>query len=180
MTVALRAATAADLDAIHALHARALRGLGKAFYDAAVIEAFIAEVGTFDPVLIEDGTYFVVERDGALVGSGGWSARMPAYAAHAPNGQATARGRPKIRSVFVDPDATRSGVGRALMQRIERAIVDAGHGTSALTATLMGVPFYRALGYRGDEPVVLAMPGGRRFLALAMEKRLGSPSRLAA
>jgi GNAT superfamily N-acetyltransferase len=57
-----------------------------------------------------------------------------------------------VKACYVDPDFDRQGVGRALMEGIERAARE--HGRSALTldASLNAVPFYEALGWRNECP----------------------------
>jgi hypothetical protein len=52
----------------------AISELQPGFLDDAQIEASRGIMG-IDTQLIEDGTYFVVEIDGEIAGSGGWSRR---------------------------------------------------------------------------------------------------------
>ena len=66
----------------------------------------------------------------------------------------------------------RQGLGRRIMQRVEIEIANAGYHRATLTSTLTGLPLYRALGYRGDAPVILSLPGGYPFVGIAMEKQL--------
>jgi GNAT superfamily N-acetyltransferase len=111
----IRLARPADVPAIRELHAQSLRGLARGHYDTRVIEAFLANVRTLDEGLIADGTYFVAEARGRLVGAGGWSTRAPRYLDVIP-GPAVGRGvRARIHSVFVHPEHTRIGLGRCLM-----------------------------------------------------------------
>ncbi len=49
---------------------------------------------------------------------------------------------------YVHPDWSRCGLGRELLRRAEDRIVDDGHQTIRIEASLSGVPFYIAQGYR--------------------------------
>lgn len=170
--LAIRRALPGDRDALLQLHAESFRTLGRHHYGPAVIGAFLA-AGTLDAALIDDGTYFVLERDGAMLGCGGWSIRRSALARFAPAG--TVSGAvPKVQAVYLHPGFVRQGLGRYLMGFIETEITRAGFTRAMLTSTLTGLPLYRALGYRGDVPVVLTLPGGHPFVSIALEKRLDS------
>ncbi|HEU5132512.1 MAG TPA: hypothetical protein VFT26_10435, partial [Pyrinomonadaceae bacterium] len=75
----IRKARMDERDAITQLIAESARQLSRQHYSDAQIEAAIAKVFGVDTTLIEDGTYFVVETDGQLAGSGGWSKRKTLY-----------------------------------------------------------------------------------------------------
>jgi GNAT superfamily N-acetyltransferase len=79
---------------------------------------------------------------------------------------------PVVRAIFVDPLFAGHGLGRIVMDRVEAEIARAGFERATLLATLSGAPFYRARGWRGDQPVLLPLPQGRLFVTLRMEKRL--------
>jgi GNAT superfamily N-acetyltransferase len=111
-----------------------------------------------DTQLIEDGTYFVVETEGKLVGCGGWSKRRTLFGgdAHADRNAQELDPRTdaaKIRAFFVDPDYARRGIGRALLERCEREARAHGFHRFELMGTLPGVRLYEALGYVGRERV---------------------------
>lgn len=168
---AIRRAVRADTNPILALQHAAMRELALAYYDPEQIEAFIGEVGTMDPRLIDDGTYFAVNAGGTLVGCGGWSARAPNYDAHAAGDNVTPLpGAANVRSIFVHPAWARQGIARLVMAHIETEIARASHAVAALTATLSGVPLYRRLGYRSGAPLVLRLPGELLFVGLKMTK----------
>src|SRR3546814_14462474 len=73
LDIALRRAERRDVPAIDGMHGLSVQALGAADYTAAEIELFLCSLGTYDPSLIDDGTYFVLEHEGRVVGSGGWS-----------------------------------------------------------------------------------------------------------
>jgi GNAT superfamily N-acetyltransferase len=176
---AIRPALAGDLPGLLAMQARSFRQLGRELYTPREIDAFLAEIGTMDPFLVEDGSYWLAEREGRILVSGGWSMRPPGYAAceacaAGPAAEAPPPASvPTVRSIFVDPDHARGGLGRAIMAWIEADIAKRGFARAQLTATLMGVPFYAALGYRAGRPRVMALSGGMvRFIGLLMDKAL--------
>lgn len=175
----IRWAAPADREAIVEMQAHSFRTLGRHHYGPEVIEAFILHVGTLDPHLIEDRTYFVIESDDVIMACGGWSVRRPVYATHAANDAELAPRVPIVRAVYANALMARQGLGRRIMAEIEADILRAGYDRACLTATLSGLPLYRALGYSGDTPVVVNLPGGYPLVGIAMEKRLDGARRAA-
>lgn len=154
---ALRHARREDIPAIDAMHARSVQALSAGDYTAAEIEAILGHFGTYDPTLIDDGTYYVLEHEQQVIGSGGWSLRLP----HGGVPQVTEAGgagkappftlspsSAKIRAIFVDPDYARLGLGSRLVRNAEAEAAAAGHHLLELWATLTGVPLYARLGYQ--------------------------------
>ena len=74
----IRLARMEDRDAIKKLIADSARHLSREHYSDKQIEAAIVTVFGVDTDLIEDGTYFVAEDAGVMVGCGGWSKRRRA------------------------------------------------------------------------------------------------------
>jgi len=59
------------------------------------------------------------------------------------------RARPgRLQSLFVRRDRHRRGIGRALVDRFERQIRVRESATVKVAATIEGVPFYLAMGYK--------------------------------
>lgn len=166
-----RTARLDEAAAIEALQVRCVTAQEGGFYTTHQIRSFIREVGTLDLGLIADGTYYVVEDGGALIGCGGWSRRAPHYDGSR-DSNATREVTPHIRAMFVDPRRERQGVGRAIMAHIEGAIADAGHDVVTLTAMLSGVAFYHALDYRKTADGRVTLPNGVSLLSIEMLKRL--------
>src|SRR6185437_5380966 len=83
----LRPATAADSAQIEELIGRSIRALGAADYSAEQIEGALEGAFGLDSQLIADGTYFVVESEGDLVGCGGWSYRRTLFGGDARQGR---------------------------------------------------------------------------------------------
>jgi predicted N-acetyltransferase YhbS len=75
--------------------------------------------------------------------------------------------------MFVRADWTRRGLGRAILVACENAARAEGFGTLALTATLPGVPLYRAFGFRELARRAVTMPDGVTVDCLAMEREVG-------
>lgn len=173
-----------DAGALTAMQARSMRVLAQPFYDADVIEAFIAH-GTMDDALLNAETFLVAKRNGELIACGGWSADAPSYHAslaemeNVPHDRHEHR-KATVRSLFVDPSAARGGAATAIMDRIETDIAAAGYQSASLHATLGAIPFYRKRGWRGGLPVVLGLPGGLSMVGLSMTKQLEGEVRAAA
>jgi GNAT superfamily N-acetyltransferase len=176
--LSIRPARAADCEVLEALQQLALRRLASSHYAASHIEAGLRFIGTLDPTLIEDGTYYVAEIDGLVVGCGGWSFRARILGNDqttpsdpnrklAPHSDAA-----RIRAVFVHPDWTRHGIARQLVETAETAARQAGFRRVTLVSTLNAEPLYRSLGYRSIEHIHLDLPDLVRLPAIRMAKDL--------
>ncbi len=169
----IRRARIADRDRLRRMQAHSLRVLGRGDYTDAEIETFLANAATMDDFLLHEGTYSLIEIDGCLAASGGWSRRLPHLGGAHPLGHAhDAPLVSWIRSVFVDPRYARRGLARRLMQLAEREATAAGCREFQLAATITGIPFYRALGYTEGSHADVALPGGLRFRLVTMRKML--------
>jgi GNAT superfamily N-acetyltransferase len=159
MQALIRPARPDDLEELLAMQLRSLRELAGPHYDAELLEAALAEIGTMDPRMIGQCCYLVAECDGRIRGGAGWTMRMPSYARLVREPLPPLDGHTGlIRSVYVDPAATRQGLARALLATIEATLRDGGATRAELIATLPCVPIYAALGYEAisDHAVVLA------------------------
>jgi GNAT superfamily N-acetyltransferase len=162
----IRPATPADIPALNALIARSAEVLSAGFYTPAQTAALTRDVFGVDSQLVADGTYFVVENDGAAVACGGWSRRSTRFGGDvmkktAPDRLLDPRMEPaKIRAFFVDPPAARRGVGSALLQHCVDAAAAAGFTQLELVATMPGVPLYLSRGFVLADRFDLSLPGG--------------------
>jgi GNAT superfamily N-acetyltransferase len=148
----IRRAQMADVAGLRAMQERSLLTIGQRYYTKDVLDTFMRKISTMDDAVVAEGHYFVtIDVAGNYVGSGGWSRREPGYAAHG-DGSLTNSKMPNdsaiIRSVFVDPNRARAGIGSGLMRHIERDAYRCGVRNLRLMATLSGVDFYRARNYR--------------------------------
>ena len=168
-TVDIRKAASDDIPAIRTLQERSLRVLGDGHYAPDEVASFIMRFGTMDFTIVEEDHFFVAtDASGVAVGTGGWSQRPPGY--QGGQGSAAAPGTATVRGVFVDPDATRMGIGSAIMRHVEADARAHGIRTLALTATLSGIALYRALGYRERRRRAIDLGGGLSFGCADMDK----------
>ena len=173
----LRLATIGDLPALVELIPASARALSRGFYTEAQTEAAIRYIFGPDTRLITDGTYFVVEEDGALAGCGGWSRRRTLYGGDQMKSDEDPYLDPRteaarIRAFFVHPSFARRGVGSAIVDACLEAARAAGFQRIELASTLPGVPFYRALGFEEREPMEAPMPDGTALPIIRMERAL--------
>src|SRR5882762_9439066 len=113
----LRKATLADRPAIEQLIVASARGLSRADYSEQQIEGAIKTVFGVDTNLILDGTYFVADNEGELVGCGGWSKRRTLFGGDQYATRDAAELDPKtepakIRAFFIHPEHARKGIAR--------------------------------------------------------------------
>ncbi len=160
----LRPARLSEITPLNRLIAASARALSSAYYSPLQIEALITHVFGVDTQLIEDGTYYVIERGGELVACGGWSHRRTLFGGD----QAKTAGdsdldprteAARIRAFFVLAGAARQGLGRRLLSHCEGQAQAANFHRMELMATLPGEPLYRALGYEPLERVRYPLPG---------------------
>jgi GNAT superfamily N-acetyltransferase len=141
----------------------AIERLQRPFLDDAQIASSRAIIG-LDRQLIDDGTYYVVESDGEIVGCGGWSRRATVYGGDHSAGRDAAlldpaRDPARIRAMYKHPDHARRGVGRLVLSLCEKAALAEGFTRLELMATLAGAPLYRAAGFEPIEETVDATGG---------------------
>jgi GNAT superfamily N-acetyltransferase len=130
-----------------------------------------------DSQLIVDGTYFVAETEGEIVGCGGWSRRRTLFGGDQWKSAEDDRLDPtaeagRIRAFFVHPGWARRGIGRSIIQKCEQAARDEGFTRLELVATLPGEPLYAALGYTATERIDIPLPQGETLPAVRMGKNL--------
>jgi GNAT superfamily N-acetyltransferase len=157
-TLTYRLATIGDLSALHGIAERAIAELQKPFLNADQIGAS-AKIMGIDTQLIHDGTYFVVESDGMIVGCGGWSRRATLYGGDHSVGRDAAfldpaTDRARIRAMYTDPNFARRGIGWLIIAACENAMRAEGFRHAELMATKAGQPLYQACGYEVVEDVV--------------------------
>jgi N-acetylglutamate synthase-like GNAT family acetyltransferase len=172
----IRVAQEADVPALERLIPLAVRGLQASVYTPAQMEAALGPVFGVDRQIIRDGTYFVVESVGEIVGCGGWSRRKAVFggdrARTGEDAALDARHDPaRIRAFFVHPDWARRGIGRLILEKCEEAVRAAGFREAVLVATLTGEPLYAAFGYIVLERYDVPLADGLTLPVVRMAKR---------
>lgn len=183
----IRRAVPSDSPAIEAVMKASAAELSKGFYSEAQIPSVIAHVSVLDPVLIADGTYFVIEdvlEDGqggaaapSIVACGGWSRRNKLFTGGGESSDGTGllvpgRDPARVRAMFVHPKAARRGFGQAILAAGEQDARSEGFVTVELMATAPGEPLYSACGYQVLERVEIALPDGCPIALARMGKSI--------
>ena len=171
----LRVATLADADRIETLMKESAAAIFPRWYGEREAASAVEHVAVVDRLLLEDGTYFVLEAGGEVVACGGWSRRDRLYTGSG-DGADDARlldpaAEPaRVRAMFVRDDWTRRGLGRRIIDACEEAAQREGFSRMALSATLPGVPLYQACGFEPLEEVDTVLVDGVRLRCVTMEK----------
>lgn len=148
------------------------------YYDERQTASAVRYVAQVDPILLADGTYFVLESDGDFVACGGWSRRALLYTGSAESEEDGGLLDPvtepaKVRAMFVRSDRTRRGLGRRILEECEASARREGFRQLVLLSTLPGVPLYLAYGFEPLEEVEVELSDGVRMAAVTMEKSIG-------
>jgi GNAT superfamily N-acetyltransferase len=174
----LRLAKGTDIPALEELIPLSVRSLHAPYYSSAQMEAALGPVFGVDRQLIHDGTYFIVEQDGQMVGCGGWSKRKSLFGGDHGRDKPEddlldpARDAARIRAFFVHPAWARCGIGRNILVACETAILAAGFRNIELVATLAGEPLYASFAYTVVERCQIPLSNGLTLPAVRMTKHL--------
>lgn len=157
---------------------RSIRELLAACLDAPRVAASFEIMGV-DSTLIDDGTYFVVERGGQIVGCGGWSRRATMFGGDHTSGRNArlldpAREPARIRAMYTDPEFVRRGIGRLVLSLCETAAAGEGFSQVELVATTAGEPLYTACGFTVVERIEVPTSRGVTVPCARMVKHLAS------
>ena len=171
----LRLARLDEIDAIDDLMKRTTREIFPRYYDAEQTDASVAHISSVDPMLVEDGTYFVIEAGVELVACGGWSRRDKLYTGSGGGDDDARLLDPKteparVRAMFVRPDWTRRGLGTMILEASETAARSEGFRTLALMSTMPGLPLYKRYGFTVDETADITMPNDVTIAGASMSK----------
>jgi len=171
----LRAATVDDMAPMEILMKDSIHDLFPAVYTAEQTRSSAEFIGVPDRMLVEDGTFFVIEVDDELVACGGWSRRDKLYTGSA--GTATdarlldpATEPARVRAMFVRSDWTRRGLGTMILEASEAAAAAEGFRSLSLMATESGIPLYQRYGFTVVDRAQVPMPDGCSITCTAMEK----------
>jgi len=179
MEPTMRVATPADAEAIDALMKESGAALFPDAYDGRQATSMVRFVSQVDPLLLEDGTYFVLEAGGELVGCGGWSRRDKLYTGGGDAGDERlldpATEPARVRAMFVRADWTRRGLGRRILEACEAAARDEGFRELTLVATLPGVPLYLDYGFQPIAELEVELTDGVKIDCVSMAKPIPAP-----
>jgi GNAT superfamily N-acetyltransferase len=174
-----RLAREGDVPALEALIPLSVRTLQAAHYSSAQMEAALGPVFAVDRQLIRDGTYYVAERDGLIVGCGGWSRRRSLYGGDRDRKNEDTlldpqRDAARVRAFFVHPAWARRGIGGGILRACEEAIIEAGFRKIEMVATSAGELLYAACGYAVVECFEIALEGSLSLAVSRMSKSMES------
>jgi GNAT superfamily N-acetyltransferase len=172
-----RLARREDIPALNLLMAASIRELLRDFLSPEAVDASFDVMG-LDTQLIDDGTYFVVACDDAIVGCGGWSRRATLFGGdHAAKRDAALldprKDAARVRAMYTSPRFARRGIGRLVLSLCEHAAAAEGFGRVELAATMAGEPLYRACGYQDIERFAADTRARIRVPLVRMGKRIG-------
>ena len=164
MDYQIRKAQISERDKIRELIVNSARRLSREDYSNSQIEAAVRQVFGVDTILIDDGTYFVAEKDGELIGCGGWSRRRTLFGGdqflNRDSSELDPQTEPaKIRAFFIHPNFARQGIARAILSRCEAEAGTHGFRSLELMSTLPGIKLYEACGFEKAEPTELVVDG---------------------
>lgn len=173
----LRVATPADRPAIDALMQTSAEAHFPRFYEEPACTSAIRYIASVDPILLEDGTYYVLEAGGEVVACGGWSRRGKLYTGSGDAEDDTRLIDPasepaRVRAMFVRDDFSRQGLGRRILETCEAAARREGFRELALMSTLPGKPLYAAYGFDVLEDVEIPLPDGLSIAGATMRKAI--------
>ena len=152
-----------------------IRDLFPAFYGDERIESAVRYIGKPDPMLVEDGTYYVAEDEGGLVACGGWSRRHRLYAGSGSGADDARLLDPAtepapVRAMFVRADRARRGLGTRILELCEAAAKAEGFTRLTLMATLPGVELYERRGFARVEELMIPLEDGTLMEGVRMER----------
>ena len=155
----VRPARLADALAIAVVHHTAVHQLAAGFYPGDVLLHWSPPVALaraerlYRETQEDGGLTFVAEENGEIIGFG---IVMPEAG--------------EISACYVAPDASRKGIGRALLSAMESAISAAGVHEIHVRASLNAKSFYSAFGYRAQGRGESQFEDGTRMVVAFMAK----------
>jgi N-acetylglutamate synthase-like GNAT family acetyltransferase len=172
----IRRATGSDVPALKALIDLSVRELQAPDYSPGQIEGALGTVFGVDSLLIADGTYFIVETDGEIIGCGGWSKRKTLFGSDQGPGREPELLDPRqenarIRAFFVHPQWARKGIGSLILETCENAAAAEGFHGFELGATLTGERLYSVRGYVPVERAAVPLANGESLPIIRMVKQ---------
>jgi len=154
----IRSATTEDAPPIQALHRRSILGLEPGPYSREEIDSWAVELPLkrYLFAMTKEAVIFqvAVDGDGAVVGFCSYK-------------------EDEIHGLYVDPDWSRRGIAKTLLELAEGVMREAAVDTALVWASLTAQAFYEAMGYAAIARGELETRGGRAIEIVRMAKTLG-------
>lgn len=158
----VRVATTKDMQGIDALLGRSYSSLMPSAYRADVLALALPAMTRAKPELIASGSFYVAETAGSIVGCGGWTSAPPGDGA-------TVDGLVHARHFAVDPDRARTGIGRAIFERVSNDACAVGAVRIQALSSLNAEQFYKRMGLDRLDLIPVPMGPGIEFPVVLME-----------
>lgn len=174
----IRPARPTDLTDLHWIADRSVRTIlaGRHYSDRQMTVATETRAYHVENALVDDGTYYVVEVNGLVVGGSGWSAGGAFHPPTVVVGRVErAESGPPVavmRATYVDPAWARRGLATLLIRMTETAATLAGFRRFEALCTPASEGLRRAHGYRVVERVDLPITGDTSIVMARMRKDL--------
>src|SRR5215216_4955220 len=172
----IRLARKEEIPILNQLISLSAKELSKNDYSRQEIDAAVQYVFGVDSELIDDKTYFVIEKDGKIAGCGGWSRRKTLFGGNQFSGRDEAvfldpkKEAAKIRAFFIHPEFSRQKLGSMLLKHCEREAQLNGFTQLEMMATLPGAKLYTTCGYQGASDELVKCPNGISIKFIRMTK----------
>lgn len=159
----IRPARQADVEALTDVITRSYAELYPDWYPEDLLAVALPLMSQANPKLVASGTYYLAQRNGRILGCGGWTAEAPGSGRVTP-----ALGH--VRHFATHPEFVRQGVGRAL---IARCVADCRRRAIARLSCKSSLPaeaFYKSVGFDRVRAIKVPLPDGTPFPAVLMRR----------
>jgi GNAT superfamily N-acetyltransferase len=160
LEVSIRTIQNEDVSIVRALHARSFAELARDYHSPAQIAAHVALIldDSYSHELLSNNLLVAQSSDGRILGTAGWCE------------VADATDTARIRKVFVAPEMARCGLGRRLVQEVERQACEARRSRFRVRANANAAAFYECLDYKSVGHGVMRAANGVDLPVIFMEK----------
>ncbi|MEM7579780.1 MAG: GNAT family N-acetyltransferase [Mastigocoleus sp.] len=134
MDIQIRFSRSEDLERMLEIQACSLRILSPS-YDSTQIESLVRSQKSIR--LLSDELKVVAEYKNEIIGFASWMNSIPLINI-----------MPQIAGIYVHPEFTRQGVGKRLLEFIEKTVISRGNEVMHVMSSMDAVNFYQAAGYR--------------------------------
>ena len=155
--ITIRRATRQDRDSIWRVHIQAIKEICKSHYtkDETRVWSRLLKPGRYEKA-IDSKALFVADDDDSIVGFGHLDLENE-----------------RIEALYVSPKYVGIGVGKKILQVLERIAEQSGSKIVHVLSTLNAVPFYERAGYRPQGHSKHLLPSGL-VTCILMAKKLSS------